>query len=246
MEAGQEDQRQLLLSQLTFSGLSQNCSRTPLSIFFSSSLHLFIFIVVRCGLKGGEGLRGCHLQATLRTRSGEIAARSAARACGTTGRRPSAMTTSWSPSHTPRAHKAATSSSPPRTASVHTAHGTRHTAHGTRHTAHGTRHTAHGTRHTAHGTRHTAHARAKAYRGWAGEMHLGGFMASGKAYIESRRITHVINAAVRHTRSALFSVLHSCLADLCAHDGFYRKGSGASLWAGPSSCRPSRSRASSS
>jgi hypothetical protein len=88
--------------------------------------------------------------------------------------------------------------------------------------------------------------------GWAGEMHLGGFMASGKAYIESRRITHVINAAVRHTRSTpfpRFPVLRSCPADLCAHDDGgvrSRKGSGASSWAGPSSCRPSRSRASSS
>ena len=70
-------------------------------------------------------------------------------------------------------------------------------------------------RHTArHDTRHT-HELTRA--GWAGEMHLGGFMASGKAYIESRRITHVINAAVRHTRSApsssLFSVLRSRPAD---------------------------------
>lgn len=77
------------------------------------------------------------------------------------------------------------------------------------------------TRHTAHGTHGTWHTHELTTRvGWAGEMHLGGFMASGKAYIESRRITHVINAAVRHKRSApspLFFQRYAAGRLTCAH-----------------------------
>lgn len=109
MEAGQEDQRQLLLSQLTFSGLSQNCSRYAANPFRRD----------RC-TECGKGVRDHRAEAV----SNDDIMVAIAHAQGAQG----------------------------------------------------------------------GHLILPAENGF-GEMHLGGFMASGKAYIESRRITHVINAA---------------------------------------------------